>query len=77
MVLKVVRGKSLETLGLASFPVAHGSILAPRVGGCLGRAQRVSGRGAASVVRLSKNEDYLADKICVLMLSEVVGWVQE
>ena len=46
-------------------------------GRCLGRTQRVSGRGGASAVRLSKTEDYLADKLCVLMLSEVVGGVQE
>jgi len=36
----------------------------------------VSGPGGASAVRLSKIDDYLADKFCVLMLSEVVGWVQ-
>jgi hypothetical protein len=29
------------------------------------------------VVRLSKIDDYLADKLCVYMLSEVVGKVQE
>jgi len=33
----------------------------------------VSGPGAASAVRLSKNDDYLADKFCVVMLSEVMG----
>jgi hypothetical protein len=32
MVLKVVRGKILETLELASFPAARGSVLAPRAG---------------------------------------------
>jgi hypothetical protein len=36
----------------------------------MGRTQRVSGRGAAPVVRLSKICDYLADKLCVPMLSE-------
>jgi hypothetical protein len=41
-------------------------------GRCLGRTQRVSGLGAASAVRLSKIDDYLADKLCVLMLSEVM-----
>jgi hypothetical protein len=33
MVLKVVRGKILETLELASFAVARGSVLAPRAAG--------------------------------------------
>jgi hypothetical protein len=37
----------------------------------------VSGPGGASAVRLSKIDDYLADKICVLMLSEVMGGIQE
>jgi hypothetical protein len=32
--------------------------------------------GGASAVRLSKSDGYLADKFCVLMLSEVVGGVQ-
>jgi hypothetical protein len=35
-----------------------------------------SGPGGASAVRLSKIGDYLADKFCVLMLSEVMGGVQ-
>jgi hypothetical protein len=48
-----------------------------RVEGCTGRTQRVGGRGAAPVVRLSKIEDYLADNLCVPMLSEVMHWVQE
>ena len=42
-----------------------------------GRTQQLSGPGAASAVRLSKIDDYLADNFCVLMLSEVTGWVQE
>jgi hypothetical protein len=76
MVLKVVRGKILETLELAWFPAVRGSVLAPRAGGAFGRTQRVSGPGGAFAVRLSKIEDYLADKLCVLMLSEVMDWVQ-
>ena len=36
----------------------------------------MSGPGGASAVRLSKIDDYLADKLCVLMLSEVMGGVQ-
>jgi hypothetical protein len=71
MVLKIVRGKILETLELASFPAARGSVLAPR-GRCGGRIQRVSGPGGASAVSLSKIDDYLADKFCALMLSEVM-----
>jgi hypothetical protein len=43
----------------------------------IGRTQRLSGPGAASAVRLSKIDDYLADNFRVLMLSEVMGWVQE
>ena len=35
MVLKVVRGKILETLELAWFPAARSSILAPGAGGAL------------------------------------------
>jgi hypothetical protein len=48
-----------------------------RVEACTGRTQRVGGPGAASVVRLSKTEDYLADNLYVPMLSEVMHWVQE
>jgi hypothetical protein len=42
-------------------------------GMCGGGIQRVSGPGGASGVRLSKIDDYLADKFCVLMLSEMMG----
>ena len=72
MVLKVVRGKILETLELAWFPAVRGSVLAP-YGWCVCRTQRVSGPGGASAVSLSKIDDYLADKFCALMLSEVVA----
>ena len=77
MVLKVVRGKILETLELGCFPAAHRCALALPRSRCTGHAQRVSGPGAASAVRLSKIGDYLADKFCVLMLSELMGGVQE
>ena len=56
MVLKVVRGKILETLELQNSP---------------------SSLKAAPVVRLSKIEDYLADNFCVLILSHLLGRVQE
>src|SRR5579863_9611706 len=77
MVLKVVRGKILETLELASFPVARRFVLAPRAGGAVGRTQRVSVPGGASAVRLSKICDYLADKLCVPMLAELMGGFKE
>ena len=73
MVLKVVRGKILQTWELACLPAAR---RCPSFEvHC--HAQRVSGPGAASAVRLSKIGDYLADKFCVFMLSEVMGGVQE
>jgi hypothetical protein len=73
MVLKVVRGKILETLELACFHAARRCALPSNVRGATGRAQRLSGPGAAPAVRLSKIDDYLADNFCVPMLSEVVG----
>ena len=115
MVLKVVRGKILETLELGDSST-HEKPLLPRklykthgrdftasggwrqnlgnmgvmafagrtrfrLGaghkGCSRRTQRVGGPEAAPVVRLSKIEDYLADNLCVPMLSRVRGWVQE
>jgi hypothetical protein len=76
MVLKVVRGKILETLELAGFFAMRSSVSAPRAGDALVGLKRVSGPGGASVVRLSKIDDYLADNFCVLMLSEVVSGVQ-
>ena len=72
MVLKVVRGKILETLELACFPAAPQVCSSAPRSRCTGHAQRVSGPGAASAVRLSKIGDYLADKFCVLMLSEMM-----
>jgi len=42
-----------------------------------GRTQRVSGPGAVSAVRLSKIDYYLADNLCVIILSEMVGGIQE
>jgi len=45
MVLKVVRGKILETLELAWFPAARGSVLALRVKGVSAAIQRVSAAG--------------------------------
>jgi hypothetical protein len=72
----VVGGKILETLELARFLSARDSVLDPRKGR-IGRTQRVRGPGAASVVRLSRIDDYLADNLCVPMLSEVMRWVQE
>ena len=54
MVLKIVRGKILETLELAWFPAACGSVFWHRAEGALVGLSGVSGLGAASAVRLSK-----------------------
>jgi hypothetical protein len=77
MVLKVVRGKILETLELASFPGGAWFRFGTARGRCLGRAQRVSRRGGASAVRLSKIDDYLADNFCVPMLAELMDGFKE
>jgi hypothetical protein len=51
MVLKVVRGKILETLELAGSPAACGSVLELPAGGV--------------AIRIVKEHDYLADNIRV------------
>jgi hypothetical protein len=74
MVLKVVRGKILETWELAWFPLgSRFRFAAASRRGCTRRTQRVSGPGAAPVVRLSKIDDYLVDNIYAPMLSQVMG----
>jgi hypothetical protein len=66
MVLKGVRGKILK----------HGSYVGSRESrfpfwDC------ADGSGSASVVRLSKTDDYLVDNVYGSMLSEVMGGLQE
>jgi hypothetical protein len=58
MVLKVVRGKILETLELSSRPTARSSDLELPVGS-----------RPEPIVRLSKSVGYLIDNLCMLMLS--------
>jgi len=72
MVLKVVTGKILETLELRSaFRAMDGSKYYARdpSPGWKARGFRM--------IRLSKIQDYLADNLCVLMLSHVTEQVQE
>jgi len=64
MVLKVVTGKILETLELSWCPTGCGSVLGLRVE--LGAVPE-----DASMVRLSKSNDYLVDNLYIHMLSEL------
>jgi hypothetical protein len=73
MVLKVVRGKILETWELARFPLARGAVLERRAQGMHWSDSAGDGPGVAPVVRLSKNGDYLVDNIYVTTLSRVAG----
>jgi len=76
MVLKVVRGKILETLGLRSLPASCGSVLEPQAGMAL--AESGAGcQGDAPAVRLSKIKYYLVDNIYVFILSLSMSRVQE
>jgi hypothetical protein len=66
MVLKVLRGKILETLELSLRPTARSPVLELRV--------RIE---AGAVVRLSKNLNYLIDNYYRMMLSATKGGVKK
>jgi hypothetical protein len=52
-------------------------ILEPSALRCENLARGSGPRAALPAVRFSKIEYYLADNICISMLSEWAGWVQE
>jgi hypothetical protein len=66
MVLKVVRGKILETLRLSWRPSA-----------CSFALETADGTGAGAIVRLSNIVDYLLDNSSVTMLSPIKEWVKQ
>ena len=73
MVLKVVRGKILETLGLSCLPAACGSLSEHRGNGCGAWTAKLSGIR----YKLSKICYYLIDNIYNLILSALMDRVQE